>query len=78
MKRHPNVGIPALEDYQIYDQQELLEQMAKGTLPIELAASRAWSEVEAWLAQHGMTGDVAERVRESVWSSKRSFCGAEI
>ena len=77
MRRHPNVGMPTLEDYRIYDQQELLDQMVAGTLSNELAAGNSWLMVEGWLEQQGMTGDVAKNVRESVWSSRRHFCDAK-
>lgn len=69
--------MPAPEDYRIYNQQGLLEQMVTGTLTKELAVWNAWLMVEGWLAQQGMAGDVAENVRVSVWSRRRKFCDAE-
>jgi Zinc finger, C2H2 type len=76
MRIHPNVGLPVPEDYRIYDQRELLDQMVAGTLTNEQAADNAWSMVEEWLEQQDVTDDVAKKVRNSVWSSRRHFCNA--
>ena len=72
-ENHPPKEL-VLEEYQIYDPEELLEWMADGTLTFVSAVDNAWSKVEERLTQQDMVGIEAE-MRRSVWNgNRRKFC----
>jgi hypothetical protein len=72
MTAHPQGRGLAPEEYQIYNPEELVESMARGTLTVVSAADIALSKVEERFAQPDKVC-----VAANVWNrSRRKFCKA--
>jgi hypothetical protein len=72
LKAHPkfnNGREPEPEETQIYDPDELVESMAKGTLTVASAADTALSTIKKRFAEPDKVG-----VEAKVWSSRRKRC----
>jgi hypothetical protein len=69
MTAHPQGGGLAPEEYQIYNPEELVGSMARGTLTVVSAADIALSMVEERFAQPDKVG-----VAANVWNRRRKFC----